>query len=39
MTVPSTGIIITDMLEAIGGRLRARISQTGCARPKIRTAL
>ena len=39
MTVPSTGIIITDMLEATGGSLRAMISQTGCAKPKIRTAL
>ena len=38
-TVPSTGISITDMLEATGGRLRARISQIGCAKPKIRTAL
>ena len=28
-----------DMLDAIGGRARARISQIGCARPKISTAL
>ena len=38
-TMPSTGIIITDMLEATGGRLRARISQIACAKPKISSAL
>ena len=38
-TTPSTGIIITDMLEAIGGRFLAMISQIGCEIPKIRTAL
>ena len=38
-TTPSTGIIITDMLEAIGGRLRAMISQIAWAKPKIRSAL
>ena len=38
-TTPSTGIIITDMLEATGGRLRAMISQTAWAKPKISSAL
>ena len=38
-TTPSTGIIITDMLEAIGGRLRAMISQIAWAKPKISSAL
>ena len=33
--VPSTGINITDMVEAIGGRLRASTSQIACAKPKI----
>ena len=38
-STPSTGISITDSVEAIGGRLRASTSQTGCAKPKISTAL
>jgi len=38
-TAPGTGIVITDSVDAAGGRVRASTSHTACAKLKISAAL